>query len=103
MRIENAGRTLDDQAVQIGRPDCLGKGLAEAVQEIEDQRLFDLDFLLRALELADPRRSCNQRDEPPARDATSSPRRRDGHMRQTARLLRASRDGGLVLDNRERL
>ena len=53
VRIENATRALDDQAVQISGPDCLGEGLAEAVQKIEDERFFDLHFLLRALDLAD--------------------------------------------------
>ena len=82
MRIENAGRAFDDQAVQIVRPDRFAKGFAEAVQEIEDERFLDLDFLLRALELADaPVVAAAQVNSQPTSDATSSPRRRNGHMR----------------------
>ena len=54
MRIENADRAFDDQAMQIVRPDDVAKGFAEAVEEIEDEVFLDLDFLLRALELANP-------------------------------------------------
>ena len=53
MRIENSRRALDDQAVEIGRPDGFRKGRAEPVEEIEDQRLFDLDLFVRPLQLRD--------------------------------------------------
>ena len=54
MRIENPRRPFHNQAVQIGRADRLGKRLSEAVQEIEDQRLLDLNLFFRTLELANP-------------------------------------------------
>ena len=53
VRIENADRTFDDQAMQIMRPDDIAKGFAEAVEEIENEIFLDLDFLVRALEAAD--------------------------------------------------
>src|SRR2546423_5932270 len=39
--------------MQIRRPDRFSKRFAQAVEKIENQRLLDLDFFLRALELAD--------------------------------------------------
>ncbi len=53
MCIENADRTLDDQPMEIVRPDDVAKGFAEAMEKIEDEIFLDLDFLLRALELQD--------------------------------------------------
>ena len=75
MRIENACRAFDDQPVQIGRADRLGEGRAEAVEEIEDQRLLDLDLLVRPLQLRGCARVCTT----PASRATRS------GMRQAAR------------------
>ena len=101
--IENAGRAFDDEAMQIVRPDRLAKRFAEAVQEIEDERFLDLDFLVRTLERADAPRCDTRGENQPARQATSSPRRRNGHMRDGQLTSPPSRDEGLVLDNRERL
>ena len=39
--------------MQISGANGFRKGLAQPVEKIEDERLFDLNFLFRALELAD--------------------------------------------------
>ena len=54
MRVENPSRPFHNQAVQVSRTNRLGKCLAEAVQKIEDERLFDLNLFLGTLELANP-------------------------------------------------
>ena len=53
VRIEDAHRAFDDQAMQIMRPDDVAKSFAEAVEEIENETFLDLDFLVRAFEPAD--------------------------------------------------
>ena len=104
MRIENAGRTFHDEAMQIGRPDCLAKCFAESVQEIENKSLFDLDFLVRSLERPDRgaiergRLRTSRRGRPPA-----ARERRNGHMRDGQVTSLSARDAGLVLSNRGRL
>src|SRR2546423_8922421 len=40
--------------MQVRRADRFRKRFTESVEKIEDQRLLDLNFFLRALELADP-------------------------------------------------
>ena len=50
MGIENAGRSFDDQPVQIVRLDRFTEGFPQPVQEIEDEGFFDLDLFLRPLE-----------------------------------------------------
>ena len=54
MSIENPSGSFHDQPVEIGGTNCLGKGGAEAMQEIEDERLLDLNLLVRPLELPNP-------------------------------------------------
>ena len=73
MRIENPSGTFDDQAVQISCADRFREGRAEPVQEVKDQRLLDLDFLVRPLQLANalalpsprPKPPCSARDDEP--------------------------------------
>jgi hypothetical protein len=48
--IQYPGRPFNNQSVQLLRPDGFSERLAEAVQEIEDERLLNLDLFLRALE-----------------------------------------------------
>ncbi len=52
VRVENPRRPFHDQAVQIRRADRFGERLAQSMQEIEDQRLLDLDLFVRKFELA---------------------------------------------------
>ena len=65
MRIENARRPFHDQAMKVVRPDRFPKRFAESVQEIENQRLFDLDFLFRPLEHVDAARERPHAQGPP--------------------------------------
>ena len=44
--IEHPGRALDDQSMQIRRPDGFAKGFTEAVEKIEDEGLFDLHLFV---------------------------------------------------------
>ena len=54
MRIENARRAFDNQAMQIIGPDRFAERFTQSVQKIENQSLFDLDLFLRAFQLPDP-------------------------------------------------
>jgi hypothetical protein len=49
VRVENAGSAFDDEPVEFLRSNCLAEGFAKAVQEIENERLLDLDLLMRPL------------------------------------------------------
>src|SRR5438874_6809229 len=42
--IEDARRSFNNQAMQIRWSNCLAKSLAQSVKEIEDERLFYLNF-----------------------------------------------------------
>ena len=53
LRIEHPRRAFHDQAVQIRGANRFREGFTEPVEKIEDERFFDLDFFLRAFELAD--------------------------------------------------
>src|SRR5437763_11182761 len=50
MGIENPCRSLDDQPMQIMRPDRFTKSFPQPVQEIENESFLDLDFFFRSLE-----------------------------------------------------
>jgi hypothetical protein len=50
--------------MEVCGADRLRKGFAQAVQKIEDQRFFDLDFFLRALELANANALAPPGNEP---------------------------------------
>ena len=54
MRVENARSPFDDEPMKFLRSNRLSKGFAKSVQEIENERLLDLDFLMRPLQLANP-------------------------------------------------
>ena len=51
--IENARGAFDDKPMQIVRPDRFGKRFTEPMQEIENERFFDLDFLIGTLQHPD--------------------------------------------------
>ena len=53
LRVENPGCAFHNETVQVRRADGFAKRFAKSVEEIEDERFFDLDFFVRALELAD--------------------------------------------------
>ena len=52
LRIHNARGAVDDKPMQFLRSNRFPESLAQTVQEIEDERFLDLDFLMRALEPA---------------------------------------------------
>ena len=87
VRIENAGRAFDDQAMQIMRPDDIAKGFAEAVEEIEDEIFLDLDFLVRAFELADAPALPLISQQPADERSDEQPEKKNAHGSE-ARLLR---------------
>jgi hypothetical protein len=49
MRVENARSPFDDESMKFLRSNRLSKGFAKSVKEIENERLLDLDFLMRPL------------------------------------------------------
>ena len=53
MCIEDAGRALNNQAMQIIGADRFGERFPQTVQEIEDQSFLDLNLLLGLFELPD--------------------------------------------------
>ena len=77
MRIENSGRSFHDQAVQVGGPDGLGKGLAQAMQKIEDQRLLDLNLFVREFELAKTLSLLKPGEKPPRDTPDQQPKKND--------------------------
>ena len=87
MRIENADRAFDDQAMQIMRPDGVAKGFAETVEEIEDQSFLDLDFLVRAFEAADAPALPLISQQPADERSDEQPEKKKAHGSE-ARLLR---------------
>ena len=103
VRIENAGRAFDDQTMQIIGPDRFAESFPEAVQEIEDERFLDLNFFFRAFERPDPAGlplygidpARDRREQQP--EEKNRPHGHGGQLTSTA-----SRDEGLVLDNRGR-
>ena len=62
--VEDAGRSFDNQSVQIRRPDCFAESLAQPVQEIENQGLLDLNFFLRMFQPANASALSHQRINP---------------------------------------
>jgi hypothetical protein len=54
VRVENTRGALDDQPVQLLRPNGLSKGFAETMQKIENKRFLDLNFFMGALQPSDP-------------------------------------------------
>src|SRR5207248_4927622 len=73
LSIENTRCSFDNQAVQIGRPDRFAESFTKAVQEIEDQRLLDLDFFLRALQPANAASLSQQGVHPQPKAADQQP------------------------------
>jgi hypothetical protein len=47
--VENADGALHNESMQFLRSNCSAERLAQAVEKIEDERLFDLNLLMRAL------------------------------------------------------
>ncbi len=88
MRVENPRRPFHDQAVQISRPDRLGKRLAQAVQKIEDQRLLDLDLFVRKLELANPLALLLPGEKPSGETRNQQPEKNDWPHAPRAGLIR---------------
>src|ERR1700737_5509120 len=58
--VEHARRSFDNQSMQICRPDCFTESLAKSVQEIENQRLLDLNFFLRTFQPANASAQAQQ-------------------------------------------
>ena len=87
VRIEDADRAFDDQAMQIMRPDDIAKGFAEAVEEIEDEIFLDLDFLVRAFEAADTPALPLIGQQPADERSDEQPEKKKAHGSE-ARLLR---------------
>ena len=56
MCIKNAGSAFYDEPMQLLRSNGFAEGFAEAVQEIENETLLDLDLLVRPLQPANPLR-----------------------------------------------
>ena len=54
VRVENARSALDNEPMEFLRSNGFPERFAEAVQEIENERFFDLDLLMRTLEPANP-------------------------------------------------
>ncbi|PYK67660.1 MAG: hypothetical protein DME50_01760 [Verrucomicrobia bacterium] len=66
MRIKNAGRPFDNQAVQFTGPDGLAKSLSQPVQKIENKRFFNLNFLMRTFEPSNLSRLRPGSENPPS-------------------------------------
>jgi hypothetical protein len=49
VRVENARSAFDNKPVEFLRSNGLSECFAKTVQEIEDERLLDLDLLMRPL------------------------------------------------------
>ncbi len=86
VRVENAGRTLDDQPVKIVRPDDIAKSFTEAVEEIEDEVFLDLNFFLRAFELPDAPALALIGDEPADERGDEQPEEKKTHGAEAALL-----------------
>ena len=54
MRIQNTCRPLDDEPVQFLRSDGFAESFSEPMQEIENEGLFDLNFLMGAFQCSNP-------------------------------------------------
>ncbi len=67
MRVEDASRAFDDEAMQVVRPNRFAKSLAKAMEKIENERLLDLDLFLRTLKRAEPA-ALNARGNDPTRE-----------------------------------
>ena len=67
MGVEDAGRSFDNQSMQIRRPDCFAESFAKSMQEIENQGLLDLNLFLRTFQPANapslPQQSVNPQTE----------------------------------------
>ena len=87
--IENARSALDDEPMQFLRSNRFPEGFAQTVQEIEDERFLDLDFLMRALQPANPPRLEVGSDNPPGhrRDKQSKEKSRP-HCAEASLLRR---------------
>ena len=75
MGIENPRRSLDNQPVQIVRPDRFTEGFPQPVQEIEDEGFFDLDLFLRPLESMNFASLPKGGESPTAKSQRPRPRR----------------------------
>ena len=88
VRVENARRAFDDQAMQIIGPDRFPKRFAEAVQKIEDERFLDLDLFFRTLQHADAARCRAPCKTQPASGRNEQPEKKNRPHVGPASLLR---------------
>ena len=96
VRIEDADRAFDDQAMQIMRPDDIAKGFAEAVEEIENEIFLDLDFLVRAFEAADAPRAAADKSTASRRAKRRAARKEESAWERSEITSLGFRVGGLV-------
>ena len=52
--IENTRGPLDDEPVQLIRPNSIAKSFSKPVEEIENKSFFDLNFLMRTFQSSNP-------------------------------------------------
>jgi hypothetical protein len=86
--VENADATLDNQTVEIVRANDIVEGLAESVQEIEDEIFFDLNFFVRALEHPDAPALPLIGNEPAEKRGNKQPEEKKTHEAEAGLLLR---------------
>jgi len=87
LRVQHTCGAFDNQAVQISRPDRFAKCFPETVQEIEDQGLFDLHFLVRTFESANASSLSQQRVNPNAQTCDEQPEKNSWPHEIVASLL----------------
>ena len=96
VRIEDADRAFDDQAMQIMRPNDIAKGFAEAVEEIEDEIFLDLDFFVRAFEAADAPALPLISQQPADERSDEQPEKKKAHGSRSEITSLGFRVGGLA-------
>jgi len=85
--IEDARRSFNNQAMQIRWSNCLAKSLAQSVKEIEDERLFYLNFFLRTLESPNASPLSHQRIDPRGQACDQQPEKNGWPHEIVASLL----------------
>src|SRR6516164_95545 len=78
LRVENSRRTLHNQAMQIGRANRFTERFAEAVEKIENERFFDLNFFLRPFQPSNGVPLPQQCKDPQRKQLMSSQKRTVG-------------------------